>query len=69
VAPPTAQEFSDFLRVGDYRSAWLMLNSSGWPLPDARMAISGLASAAGDGTFSLLADAWLSASDSQSGGY
>jgi RHS repeat-associated protein len=68
-APPTPQMFRDFVQAGDYRSAWLTLNSAGWPLPDARAAIGQLAAAAGDGTFSTLADAWLAASNGQSGGY
>jgi len=68
-APPTRQMFRDFVQAGDYRSAWLTLNSAGWPLPDARAAIGQLAAAAGNGEFSTLADAWLSASSGQTGGY
>lgn len=68
-ASPTPQMFQTFLRAGDYRSAWLTLNSTGWALPDARTALDQLATAAGDDTFSTLAAAWLAALDRQTGGY
>jgi hypothetical protein len=68
-APPTLQAFRNFVQAGDFRSAWLMLNSAGWPLPDARIAIGELATDAGDGMFSNLAEGWLMASEGQNGAY
>lgn len=68
-APATPHMFRTYLRAGDYRSAWLTLNSASWALPDARFALDQLATAAGNDMFSTLASAWLAASDRQSGGY
>jgi len=66
---PTPHMFQHFLRTGQYRSAWLTLNSAGWSLSEAQTAISQLATAGEDSAFSTLAAAWLAASDGQNGAY
>jgi hypothetical protein len=61
--------FENFLIASDFHSAWLILNSPGWSIPDAKAAISRLASSANDNDFSLLATAWTSVAEEGSGGY
>lgn len=47
----------------------MALNSSGWHIKDARVAISDLRNKVKDGKFDLLVDAWLSIADESVGGY
>jgi len=63
------QLFEAYLRDGDLRSAWLTLNSTGWSLAGAKLALGALRDAAGDGAFSTLVAAWLSIADESAGGY
>jgi hypothetical protein len=61
--------FNDYLNDCDFWSAWLILNSSGWDIMDARMAISNLRNQVKNSKFDLLVDAWLSVTDESVGGY
>jgi len=54
--------FEEYYTAGRLREAWLTLNSNGWMIPDARVAITKLAEIADDKGFSLLTDAWLAVS-------
>jgi hypothetical protein len=66
---PKARIFDDFYSQGDYRSAWLTLNSSGWPILEAKAALSRLAAAANDPVLTALASAWFAVADPSAGGY
>ena len=61
--------FNDYLSVNNFDKAWLTLNSTGWTIRDARIAISDLGAKAKDCRFNLLVDAWLSVADESAGGY
>lgn len=61
--------FRSYLDDNNVRNAWLTLNSSGWSIRDAKMAISELELKAKNKQFTLLADAWLSIADEGAGGY
>lgn len=61
--------FYEYLNICDFGSAWLALNSSGWHIKDARVAISDLRNKVKDGKFDLQVDAWLSIADESVGGY
>jgi len=64
-----ADWFAKALSEGRIGEAWLALNSRGWSIQDARLAIAKLAETAGDPQFNVLASAWLSASEHAAGGY
>jgi hypothetical protein len=61
--------FEVCLREGRLGDAWLALNSRGWSISDARQAIMKLSDTAGDPSFSVLANSWLSIADTNAGGY
>lgn len=61
--------FRGYLYAGNLTSAWLTLNSTGWLIKDAKLAISELSFAAKNEQFSALAEAWLSIADENAGGY
>jgi hypothetical protein len=61
--------FNEYLCVGNFANAWLTLNSSGWSISDARVAIADLSSEAKNAQFSVLAEAWLDVADESAGGY
>lgn len=61
--------FKRYLDEGDFKSAWFALNSRGWSIEDARIAIQDLADAAKNQQFDLLVSAWLSIADNSAGGY
>jgi hypothetical protein len=64
-----AEGFDRYLAAGQVHEAWLILNSPGWSISDAKAAISRLASSANDYRFSLLAKAWTSVAEEHGGGY
>lgn len=61
--------FDLFLEDKDHANAWLTLNSTGWPISDARIAISKLAESANSNEFNVLANAWLEMADPHTGSY
>lgn len=61
--------FRDLLEAGNPGGAWLLLNSRGWRIGEARRAMAELADAAQDQNFHRLATAWLTASTGRDGGY
>jgi hypothetical protein len=61
--------FEGYLGQGDLASAWLTLNSSGWLIRDARLALASLRDAARDIRFDLLVSAWLTMAGVDVGGY
>lgn len=63
------QLFEGYLRDGDLRSAWLTLNSTGWSIAEARLALGALGDVARDMAFSTLVAAWLSIANESAGGY
>jgi hypothetical protein len=61
--------FKRYLAEGDFKGAWFALNSRGWSIKDARVAIQDLADAAKNQQFDLLVSAWLSIANNSVGGY
>lgn len=61
--------FKMCLAEGDFKGAWFALNSRGWRIEDARVAIQELADAAKDQQFDIMVSAWLSIAESSAGGY
>jgi hypothetical protein len=57
------QRFKSYIDRGRLDYAWLILNSSGWEIKEAQAAMELLQAVASDSKFTLLADAWLDASD------
>ncbi len=66
---PKPQHFERALKSGKLNEAWLILNSPGWLIGEAREALARLAEIADDRVFSAVVAAWLSVADPESGGY
>jgi hypothetical protein len=61
--------FYDFFSIGDLRSAWLTLNSTGWSIAAAKTALFELVRVANDPNLEALADAWSKVANPSAGGY
>lgn len=61
--------FNKYLSAGNLAYAWLTLNSTGWTICDARLAIEALREKANDSRFDLLVRTWLAVADESAGGY
>lgn len=61
--------FLRLLTEGNFGQAWLVLNSRGWLISDARVAIAQLADRVRDSQFDILTSAWLSVADPRAGSY
>ena len=61
--------FDKYVSEGEFGRAWLSLNSRGWSIADARVALTRLAESSGDLDFNCLASACLSVADLSAGGY
>lgn len=61
--------FREYLKRGDLARAWLTLNSNGWSIADARVALGDLSDAAHNPAFATLAATWLLVADDNVGGY
>lgn len=61
--------FRHYLEKNDLGHAWLTLNSRGWIISDARIAIVELAELAKDKKFDILTSAWLSVANENVGAY
>lgn len=61
--------FRGLLEAGNLGGAWLLLNSRGWKISEARRAMTELADVAQDRDFQRLAAAWLTASEGCDYGY
>lgn len=61
--------FRQYLEEGELGRAWLTLNSRGWAIAEARIAIIELAEVAKDNKFNMLVSAWLSVAKENVGYY
>ncbi len=52
-----------------FDAAWLLLNSTGWAIEDAKSAIQKLVSVSSDRDLAVVAEAWCSVADVSSGSY
>lgn len=68
-ASKVKNSFNENLKAGDFSKAWLSLNSTGWSIAEAKLALKELNNSVNDQNFNTLATWWLSIADESVGGY
>ena len=63
------EAFEQRLSEKKFGEAWLLLNSTGWAIGNARTALQSLVRASNNRELGVVADAWCSVADTRSGSY